>query len=299
MELTMKKLFAMLLAMMVLKSAPGLATEPLMFTQLSGRGTSNDIWVEITRRGLESHSVPYRYVVGTCAAGVEAWNKAGNTDPAVMLYSSNWLRHALHSGNPCLVDDHQRITVIAVMRSPWLMCRNKKTSRPFDAAGVTLGYHAASTPGKDIVADINASNGWQWKAVSTKGSGDNLMLLTNGDLDYGFINAPYARAKITADSAVECVASWKRGDDLPFFMDRIKMSKDPSDLLYFTQIIIGKNLSAQQASVLKSTYDPAINPAYKTWIQNQGDYHGAPTNSAVFMDQFSNQVRRAMENFKE
>lgn len=295
----MKKMFAVFFA--ALLSLPGMAaaTEPLMFTQLSGRGTSNDIWVEITRRGLESNSIPYRYVVGTCATGVEAWQKAGDSDPAVMLYSSNWLRHALQSGNPCLVDDHKRIKVLAVMRSPWLMCRNKKTSRPFNAPGVTLGYHAPSTPGKDIVSDINTSNGWQWKAVSTKGSGDNLMLLTNGDLDYGFINAPYARAKITADSPVECVLSWKRQDSLPFFLDQIKMSKDPSDLLYFTQIVIAKNVPDDKLAVLRSTYDRESNPQFRDWILNQGDFLPEPKDSQRFMDDFSVQVRRVMQNFRE
>ena len=295
----MKKFFTALATTIALLPGLALAIEPLMFTQLSGRGTSNDIWVEITRRGLEGHNVPYKYVVGTCATGVEAWHKAGDSDPAVMLYSSNWLRHALQSGNPCLVDDHQRIRVMAVMRSPWLMCRNKKTSRPFDAPGVTLGYHAPSTPGKDIVADINASNNYQWKAVSTKGSGDNLMLLTNGDLDYGFINAPYARAKITADSPVECVLSWKRGDDLPFFLDRVRMSKDPSDLLYFTQIVIGKNLSESQMQALSTTYNAETNAQFGDWIRNQGDFLSAPKDSHKFMDDFAARVRKAMQHFQQ
>lgn len=273
------------------------AETPVMFTQLSGRSTSNDIWVEITRQGLEKNNIKYNYVVDTCATSVEAWNKAGNRDPAVMLYSSNWLRHALVSGNPCQVKDHDRVTVLGSMRAPWLLCRNKKTSRPWDAAGVTLGYHAPSTPGKDIVKDINASNGWKWKAVSTKGSAENLLLLTNGDLDYGFIAAPYARSKIGPNSPLECVLSWKRGDSLPFFLDRIKMANDPSELLYYTQVIIAKNLNPAQEKALRDTYNIKINQQFRDWVTNQGDYIPPTESGEKYMKRFENSVKSAIEKY--
>ena len=278
------------------------AGDTVMFTQLSGRGTANDLWVEMTRAGLEERGIKNRYEVGTCATSLEAWNAAGTTEPALMLYSSNWTRTALQTGQPCLVKDLDRVTVYVAARTPWWLCKNKKLSKPFDAKEVILGYHAPSTPGKDIIADINARNKYNWKGVDTKGSGANLMLLTNGEIDYGFIASNFARRKITEvpDSPLECVASWKPNDTIPYFRDLIPMKGDPTDLLYYTQIIIGKNMTAEQDRQLKEIYNIRTNTKFQNWIQemSNGEYL-VPQNNQQFLKQFMQQVKAAMKSYQQ
>ena len=234
--------------MLFLVSGLSWGGDVITITQPSGRGTSNELWVEMTRNGLESHSATVKYEVGTCATSLQAWDAAGTRDPIIMLYSSNWYRTALQTGQPCAPRDADRLTVYVSTRTPWWLCRNRSLSRPMAAAGVTLGYHAASTPGEDIIADINATNGYHWRGVSTKGTGDNFMLLTNGELDYAFMASNFARRKIVEvpNSPLECVASWKKNDTIPYFKDMIHMKGDPSDLLYYSQIIVGKNLTLEQ-----------------------------------------------------
>lgn len=277
------------------------ASQPIMFTQPSGRGTGNDMWVEMTRSGLESAGLTHRYEVGTCATSIQAWDKAGDREPALMLYSSNWTRTALQTGQPCLVKDLDRITVYAVVKTPWWMCKNKTKSRPFDAVGVTVGYHEPSTPGQDIFADINKTNNWNWKGISTKGSGANLMMLINGELDYGFMASPFARRKIVDDpsSPLECVASWKKDDTIPYFKDVIKMQGDPSGLLYYTQIIIGKNLTAEQDQKLKKIFNSELNPKFKDWVNAQSSRAETPKDSHSFMKQFIEQVKQVMVNYQK
>jgi hypothetical protein len=291
-------LMCVLLATHALTWAAG---DTVMFTQPSGRGGANDLWVEMTRNGLESKNIKNRYEVGTCATSLEAWNAAGDREPALMLYSSNWLRSALQTGQPCQIQDLDRITVYAAVRTPWWLCRNKTKSRPVNAQGVILGYHGPSTPGEDIIADINARNGYNWRGVDTKGSGANLMLLTNGEIDYGFIASNFARRKITEvpDSPLECVASWKRGDSIPYFRDVIKMKGDPGDLLYYTQIIIGKNMTVEQDRQLREIYNVKVNPKFQDWIQetSNGEYD-VPRDSQKFMSEFVAKVRQVMKFYQ-
>jgi hypothetical protein len=75
-----KVLMSLLLSIMSMSVLA--AGDTVMFTQLSGRGTANDLWVEMTRTGLEERGIKNRYEVGTCATSLEAWNAAGTTEPA-------------------------------------------------------------------------------------------------------------------------------------------------------------------------------------------------------------------------
>ena len=295
----MKKLIVSLLFVVPLLAH---GSDPVVFTQPSGRGTANDLWAEMTRIGLESKGLRHRYEVGTCASSLDAWNSAGKQTPIVMLYSSNWARTALQTGQPCLLKDNEQLTVYAAVRTPWWMGRNKTKSRPFDAKEVLLGYHGPSTPGEDIVADINVANGYRWRGVDTKGSGANLMLLTNGEIDYGFIASNFARRKIVeaSNSALECVASWKKGDTIPYFKDLVKMKGDPTNLLYYTQIIVGKNLTAEQDRLIREIYNVKTNAKFQEWIQDMsnGDYE-VPKDSKKFMEDFTNNVKQVMNVYKK
>jgi hypothetical protein len=297
----MKRLIMMLLACLMPVMAWG-AGDTIMFTQLSGKGTANDLWVEMTRVGMESKGIKNRYEVGTCATSLEAWNAAGDRDPALMLYSSNWVRSSLQTGQPCLVKDLDRVTVYVAVRTPWWLCKNRTKSKQFSDKGVTIGYHMSSIPGEDIIADINARNGYQWRGVDTKGSGANLMLLTNGEIDYGFIASNFARRKITEvpGSPLECVASWKPNDTIPYFKDLIKMKGDPTNLLYYTQIIIGKNMTAEQDRQLREIYNIRTNTKFQEWIQemSNGEYE-VPRNSQQYMNQFVTTVKQVMGNYKK
>lgn len=277
------------------------ASSPIMFTQPSGRGTGNDMWVELTRSGFERQGMSHRYEVGTCATSIKAWNDAGERDPAVMLYSSNWARTALQTGQPCLVEDLDRITVYAVVRTPWWVCRNKTKSRPLNEKGIRVGYHGPSTPGEDIIADVNASNGYDWKGVVTKGSGANLMLLMNGEIDLGFMASPFARRKVYDDpnSPLECVMSWKQNDSIPYFKDVVKMKGDPSGLLYYTQLIIGKNLTAEQDRQLREIFDAKKNPQYQDWLKAQASVPSVPTNSYSYLLEFMARVKSVMANYQK
>lgn len=273
----------------------------IMFTQPSGRGTGNDMWVELTRSGLERQGLQHRYEVGTCATSIKAWNDAGTRDPAVMLYSSNWARTALQTGQPCLVEDLDRITVYAVVRTPWWACRNKTKSRAMDAPGFRVGYHGPSTPGEDIIADVNASNGYSWKGVATKGSGENLMLLMNGEIDLGFMASPFARRKVQDDpnSPLECVLSWNPQDTIPYFRDRVKMKGDPTNLLYYTQIIIGKNLTADQDRKLREIFDAKKNPQFQDWLNAQSSVPTVPKDSPAYMRDFIKRVKEVMTTYQK
>jgi len=276
--------------------------DTIMYTQPSGRGGANDLWVEMTRVGLESKNLKNRYEVGTCATSLEAWNSAGDREPALMLYSSNWLRTALQTGQPCLVQDLDRITVYVSVRTPWWLCRNKTKSRPFNAPGVIMAYHGPSTPGEDIIADVNSTNGYNWRGVDTKGSGANLMLLLNGEIDYGFIASNFARRKIVevADSPLDCVASWKPKDSIPYFRDQVRMKGDPTNLLYYTQIVIGKNLTVEQDRKLREIYDSKTNPKFQEWVQETaGGEYEVPQDSQKFMKQFVANVQQVMLSYKK
>jgi hypothetical protein len=294
----MKKILFMLLLMPVMTWAG----DTIMFTQPSGRGGANDLWVEMTRVGLEAQGIKNRYEVGTCATSLDAWAAAGDRDPALMLYSSNWVRASLQTGQPCLIKDLDRVTVYASVRTPWWLCRNKKLSRPFNAQEVILGYHGPSTPGEDIIADVNSRNGYHWRGVDTKGSGANLMLLMNGEIDYGFIASNFARRKIVevADSPLECVASWKPNDTIPYFKDVVKMKGDPTNLLYYTQIIIGKNMTAEQDRQLREIYNVKNNAKFQDWVQemSNGEYE-VPRNGQQFMNRFVDNVKQVMVNYKK
>ena len=295
----MNKLKIFLLSFVLSSSA--WANPPIMFTQPSGRGTGNDMWVEMTRAGLESAGLPHRYEVGTCATSIQAWDNAGTREPALMLYSSNWTRTALQTGQPCLVKDLDRITVYAVVKTPWWVCKNKTKSRAFDAPGVTVGYHEPSTPGQDIFDDINKTNNWSWKGISTKGSGANLMMLINGELDYGFMASPFARRKILDDpsSPLQCVASWKKNDVIPYFKDIVKMQGDPSGLLYYTQIIIGKNLTPDQDKKIRSIFDAKQNPKFQDWVNAQASQSDVPSDSQQFMNNFIQDVKKVMSTYQK
>jgi hypothetical protein len=297
MENFMKKVIAICLLMLVSQLTHA-QSDTVMFTQLSGRGSANDLWVEMTRSGFEQKNIKYRYEVGTCATSMQSWDSAGDRDPAVMLYTSNWVRASIQTGQPCLLKDIDRVKVYSVVRSPWWVCRNKEKSKPYNARGVKIGYHGPSTPGQDIVKDINDSNGYNWTGIVTKGSGENLTLLINGEIDYGFIASSLARSKITDDSPLECVLSWKKDDSIPYFKDVIKMKKDPSSLLYYTHLIVAKNLTAEQDRKLREIYNVDENPEFKKWISNQNSKSIVPNNSKIYMQQFMMDVKAAMVDYQ-
>lgn len=291
----MKKLLALLL---FASCSVVMARDPLTFTQPSGRGTSNDIWVELTKSALEESKVPYRYEVGTCHTSLQAWNRAGTLYPVVMLYSSNWARASLQSGLPCLPHDLDQIKVYAIIKQPWWLCYNTKTSKPMNAPGVKIGYHPPSIPGRDIFADINRNNKFDWKGVPNKGSGESLLMLTNGDVDYAFVAKSFATTKITADSPLKCNLSWKKNDDIPYFLDQVKMTNDPSSMLYFTSMVIGKNLPADMDSLARKIYDQN-NPKFAAWMKTLNTTAQTTNDSKKFMREFMDQIRRDMEIFRE
>jgi hypothetical protein len=96
------------------------------------------------------------------------------------------------------------------------------------------------------------------------------------------------------------VASWKPNDTIPYFKDLIKMKGDPTNLLYYTQIIIGKNMTAEQDRQLREIYNIRTNTKFQEWIQemSNGEYE-VPRNSQQYMNQFVTTVKQVMGNYKK
>jgi hypothetical protein len=292
----MKKLLIGLL--ITITSTLAFSSGPVMFTQPSGRGTSNDIWVELTRSALADAGVSHRYEVGTCQTSIAAWRDAGTKQPSLMLYSSNWARGSLQNGIPCIMDDFDKITVYAVIRQPWWICHNAKTSKPLNSARVKVGYPAKIVPidAKDLFDDINKLNGFDWRLVPNNGSGDSFMMLLNGDVDYAFVSKSFAKNKIT-NTDVQCNLSWKPDDEIPFFLDKIRMTNDPTNILYFTSIVIGKNMTPELDQLAKNTYSNR-NPKFNSWMDSMSAKSIHPSDSRTWMNNFINTIRDDLKKFK-
>lgn len=274
------------------------ATDPVMFTQPSGRGTGNDVWVELTRDGLANAGISHRYEVGTCHTSITAWNKAGTQSPALMLYSSNWARKSMQTGIPCIMQDFDRVTVYAVIRQPWWICHNSRTSQPINAAKVRVGFSDKIIPmdQADFFQDINRTNNFNWQFVPNNGSGDAFLMLANGDVDYAFVSKNFAKNKL-ANSDVRCDMSWNPRDEIPYALTRFQIAKDPTNILYFTNIVIGKNITVEQDRVLRQVYSDQ-NPKFQNWMASLATESHPPKNSQIWIRDFIDSIALGVKTVK-
>jgi len=272
-----------------------MAADTVMFTQPSGRGTGNDVWVEITRAGLTEAGINNRYEVGTCHTSISAWTESGNKSPALILYSSNWARKSLRSGLPCIMQDLEQATVYAVIRQPWWICHNVKTSKSIHAGNVRMGFSDKIIPvsHEAFFKDVNQTNGFDWKFVPNKGSGDAFLMLANGDVDFAFVSKNFAKNKLTGTD-VRCDMSWNPNDEISYALSKFRVTNDPTDIFYFTNIVIGKNIDADLHKKLSWIYSDQ-NPKFQNWMRSLDASSQPPADSKKWLNTWIQAIMQGVE----
>lgn len=240
MELTMKK---SLLALSLISSVA--LANPLIVTQSNPKGTNHDTVSTIITTAADANKQEYKYIVGkSCVNGVSAWNDAGNKDPVVLTYSTPSARLSAETGTPCIPDtNNDTIKVWWTGRVPIMLCGTDK-SKPFTERGVKL----STAPSHVGFANIVRSSGYDWKYTRATSS-ESMLMLSNGDIDYGLISAAFAD-KLKGNPKIKCDYA-----DLPDRTQKpiksaLNLKYDPDPTLDATVIIISKNLSKEQEAMI-------------------------------------------------
>jgi hypothetical protein len=69
--------------------------------------------------------------------------------------------------------------------------------------------------------------------------------------------------------------------------------------LYYTQIIIGKNLTADQDRKLREIFDAKKNPQFQDWLNAQSSVPTVPKDSPAYMRDFIKRVKEVMTTYQK
>ena len=237
--------------------------DPITMTHMAGKASVLETEMQMLGKNLTAQGMEINYTAtGQCVDAAKEWNNAG-TAPIIMPYSTNWARYESMTGKPCTANlDGARVAMIRTTQQ-WL-CSGPKP-KPFSTPGLKVAYQTVQ-PGVEMIADINKLNGWTWKGVPTTSTGDSLIALANGDIDYYFIIRSGVGDRIEKGQ-LKCQASSDRGDTLPYMGDVFRTSGDLHKTLTVLHIMLTKNLTEDQFQKTKAALDPATSPEWKKYLE--------------------------------
>lgn len=254
----MKKILILLMFVSVYAAAQ----DQLVVAQSNPKGTNHDTIATVIAAKADAEKIKFEHVVGkSCVNGVSAWNDA--TGAAVLIYSSPSARLSASTGIPCVPESNTKsIRVLWTGQVPIYLC-GTTTSRPFTDRGVrfsTAPSHA------DFIKIINAS-GYSWKFTPAT-SNESILMLSNGDLDYGLISAAFAE-KIKGNPRIRCDYADLPNRDQKSIKSALKLKYDPDPALDATVVIVAKNLSLAQERMLAT----AINKSNPEFVNGVSKYY--------------------------
>jgi hypothetical protein len=252
-----------LLAIMLFVISSVAFADPITMTHMAGKASVLETEMQMLGKNLTAQGMEINYTAtGQCVDAAKEWNNAG-TAPIIMPYSTNWARYESMTGKPCTANlDGARVAMIRTTQQ-WL-CSGPKP-KPFSTPGLKVAYQTVQ-PGVEMIADINKLNGWTWKGVPTTSTGDSLIALANGDIDYYFIIRSGVGDRIEKGQ-LKCQASSDRGDTLPYMGDVFRTSGDLHKTLTVLHIMLTKNLTEDQFQKTKAALDPATSPEWKKYLE--------------------------------
>lgn len=234
-----------LLLTLLLASTCALAQEPsLIIAQSNPKGTNHDTISAVIAASADKSKQKYEHVVGkSCVNGVSAWNDAKD-QPAVLIYSSPSARLSATTGIPCIPEaDNKTIKVQWAGQVPIYLC-GTTSSKPFTDKGVKFST-APSHAG--FIKVINAS-GYQWKFTPAT-SADAILMLSNGDIDYGLISAAFSE-KIKGNPRIKCDYADVVDKDHKSINSALHLKYAAEPFLDATVLILSKNLTPKQEELL-------------------------------------------------
>lgn len=231
----------------------------LVITQSAGKGSSHEAIVALMTDAMAKNNVRFEYTAGrNCVPAVQAWNTA-KKDPIVMVYSSTSPRLSEQTGIPCSAAPADNVKVYMLGMASHYICRHPD-SRP-----ITGSVKVSIAEAQKNVIDIARASGYDWKYVPGT-SAQGLLLLSNKEVDYAFINTTFGDDKIRALPWITCeYIADPDSKTHKVLQSVIKFNQDVTPFLNPVAIVIGKNLSPVHDRVLKQVFSTK-NPAYATTI---------------------------------
>jgi hypothetical protein len=239
-------------------SGLSLAAEPIVITHAAGKTSVAETEMMNLSKKLDEQKVNVKFTsTGQCEDAIKLWNST-TTGPTIMWYSTSTDRLEATKGKPCTANLAKARFVMVRKSQVWLC--SGATSKPFTTPDLRVGTQTVM-PGEDLVADINKSNNYSWKPIPIKATGDGLIALANGDLDYYFITRPGIGDRV-AKGEIKCVGSSNRDDTVPYLGTLFKANGDLYSALTVMPVVITKNLTDDQFQKVQDYFDPKKNDEY-------------------------------------
>jgi len=267
----------------------------IMLLHMAGRGSIQETEMQWLGKNLTAKKIDVEYFApGDCAEPTRMWNQ-DKTRPMIMHYSTGFANQERMFGKHCTADLTGATVLMSRPQPNWLC--SAQNSRSFNTNNLRVGIYSTA-PGEDQVADLNKLNHLTWRHIPIKSTNDGLIALANGDIDYFLVAKSVAVNKIK-DKSLVCYASTVRYDALPYLGNLFKSSGDLETSSHPIHIIVAKNLTLGQLTLVKNLLDPTQNSEYQDILSFQNSQVESVADGAQALDNFKNRANLFLETYKK
>jgi len=267
----------------------------VMLLHMAGRGSIQETEMQWLGKNLTAKKIDVEYFApGDCAEPARMWNHA-QTRPVIMHYSTSFANQERMFGKHCTADLAGATVLMSRPQPNWLC--SGPNSKPFNTDNLRMGIYRTA-PGNDQVADLNKLNHLAWRHIPIKSTNDGLIALANGDIDYFLIAKSVAVNKVK-DKSLACYASTVRYDILPYLGTLFKSSGDLETSSHPTHIIVAKNLTHGQLTIVRNLLDPTQNSEYQDILNFQNSQVESVADEQRALDNFKSRANLFLETYKK